>query len=212
MLPTRSIRPMRTRPLPARLPWPVAAAWLLAALLVAPRAFAAEDFIAPEQAFRYTTEASGDRVTIRWKVAKGYYLYRKRLGVESRAAWVMLGEPQYPKGESHSDEYFGEQEVYRGDFVRHRSLRDARCARREHGHAAADAEAAGLRRRGAVLSADEVAGGRALQGGRRHGRDHRAGKRRDRQRRPRRRGGDRADGRRRAPRRRRCAGDRARPG
>jgi thioredoxin:protein disulfide reductase len=99
MLPTRSI-------------------WLLlAALLLAPRAFAAEDFIAPEQAFRYTTEASGDRVTIRWKVAKGYYLYRKRLGVESRAAWLVLGEPQYPKGESHSDEYFGEQEVYRGDFV-----------------------------------------------------------------------------------------------
>ena len=123
MLPTRSIRPMRLAPgataRAAPRP-PVAAAWLLLAALLlplAPRAFAAEDFIPPEQAFRYTTEAGGDRVTIRWKVAKGYYLYRKRLGVESRAAWAVLGEPQYPQGETHSDEYFGEQEVYRGDFV-----------------------------------------------------------------------------------------------
>ena len=107
-----------------------AACLLAAALLFTPRAFAADDFIAPEQAFRYTTEASGDRVTIRWKVAKGYYLYRKRLGVESRAAWVVLGEPQYPKGEAHSDEYFGEQEVYRGDFVVTvpYQVRDARVA------------------------------------------------------------------------------------
>jgi len=94
-------------------------AWLLLAALVlfTSRAFAAEDFIAPEQAFRYTTTASAETITIRWQVAPGYYLYRKRLGVESRAAWVVLGEPRYPKGEAHKDEYFGEQEVYRGEFV-----------------------------------------------------------------------------------------------
>ena len=107
MLSTRNLRPLRT----------LAACLFAAALLWAPSAPAADDFIAPEQAFRYTTEATDSLVTIRWTVAKGYYLYRKRLGVESRAAWVVLGEPRYPKGEAHSDEYFGEQEVYRGDFV-----------------------------------------------------------------------------------------------
>jgi thiol:disulfide interchange protein DsbD len=117
MLPTRSIRANTARDPQGALHW-LAAALLLAVLLLAPRAFAAEpDFIPPEQAFRYTTEADGERVTIRWTVAKGYYLYRKRLGIESRAPGLVLGEPQYPKGESHSDEYFGEQEVYRGAFV-----------------------------------------------------------------------------------------------
>jgi thioredoxin:protein disulfide reductase len=39
---------------------------------------------------------------------------RRRVALD---AGVVLGEPQYPKGEMHSDEFFGEQEVYRGDFV-----------------------------------------------------------------------------------------------
>jgi thiol:disulfide interchange protein DsbD len=89
-----------------------------ALLALAPRPVAAaDDFIAPEQAFRYTTEMRDGVVTVRWKVAKGYYLYRKRLGFASRAPWATLGEPAFPKGEAHTDEYFGTQEVYRGEFA-----------------------------------------------------------------------------------------------
>ena len=63
-------------------------AWLglLVALTAATvvRATAADDeFIPPEQAFTYTAAASDGRFTVRWKVADGYYLYRKRLGIES---------------------------------------------------------------------------------------------------------------------------------
>ncbi len=115
---TDSIRSTPRPPSRSVAAWLAVAGLMAAVLLAAPsRAAAAEEFIPPEQAFRYTTEATGDQVTLRWSVAKGYYLYRNRLGVESRAAWIELDEPRYPKGETHSDEYFGEQEVYRGDFV-----------------------------------------------------------------------------------------------
>lgn len=82
----------------------VAVALLLMLLLPAARA---DDFIPPEQAFRYSTSMQDGVVSVRWKVSKGYYLYRKRLGFESSASWAKLGEPVYPKGEDHTDEYFG---------------------------------------------------------------------------------------------------------
>ncbi|MCP5466155.1 MAG: protein-disulfide reductase DsbD [Sinobacteraceae bacterium] len=87
---------------------------LLLALVVPVQA---EDFIPPEQAFRYNTEVRDGVVTVRWTVADGYYLYRNRLGFESGAGWAKLGEPRYPPGESHTDEYFGTQEIYRGQFA-----------------------------------------------------------------------------------------------
>ncbi|MFO1455078.1 MAG: protein-disulfide reductase DsbD [Steroidobacteraceae bacterium] len=99
------------RPIVATLALAFAA--VLAALAPSARA---EDFIPPEQAFRYSVEMRDGVVTVRWTVAKGYYLYRKRLGFESRAPWATLGEPRFPKGEPHTDEYFGTQEVYRGQF------------------------------------------------------------------------------------------------
>ena len=136
MLPTCTIRPIQATPAPrcdledcgcaqyeiqaaTRAPRRAAALGLAAALLLLALATPAraEDFLPPEQAFRYTTEMRDGVVTVRWKVARGYYLYRKRLGFESRAAWATLGEPAYPRGESHSDEYFGTQEVYRGEFA-----------------------------------------------------------------------------------------------
>ena len=86
------------RPIVATLALAFAA--VLAALAPSARA---EDFIPPEQAFRYSVEMRDGVVTVRWTVAKGYYLYRKRLGFESRAPWATLGEPRFPKGEPHTD-------------------------------------------------------------------------------------------------------------
>ena len=77
---------------------------------------AAEEYLAPQQAFSYSLQSDGQELVVRWTVAPGYYLYRKRLGVETTASWARLGEAIYPTGEKHSDEYFGEQEVYRGSF------------------------------------------------------------------------------------------------
>ena len=81
-------------------------------------ATAAEDeFIPPEQAFRYTASTDGATVSVAWSVATGYYLYQKRMGLTTDAPGVSLGEPTYPAGEMHEDEYFGKQTVFRGDFT-----------------------------------------------------------------------------------------------
>ncbi|MFC4309501.1 protein-disulfide reductase DsbD [Steroidobacter flavus] len=87
----------------------------LAWLALAPPALAKDDFLAPAQAYRYTIDADGDRVVIHWKIEKGYYLYKKKMGVASTMATVQLAEPQWPKGEDHTDDYFGTQEIYRGN-------------------------------------------------------------------------------------------------
>ncbi len=96
------------------------ARWVALALLIAipPGLVAAadEEFLPPEQAFRYSADSDGSKLTVHWNIKPGYYLYLKRMGIEGGASWATLGEPAYPKGEVHSDEYFGEQTVFRGKF------------------------------------------------------------------------------------------------
>src|ERR1044072_2031804 len=75
-----------------------------------------DDFLPPEQAFTYQVSATPSEVTVQWKATSGYYLYKKRMGLASSTAGVTVGEPVYPKGEIHQDDYFGEQEIFRGDF------------------------------------------------------------------------------------------------
>jgi len=89
-----------------------------AALLGASQAFAIGDdeFMNPEDAFKYTATADEQNVTVEWQATKGYYLYKKRMGLIAATPGVTVGEPVYPKGEIHKDEYFGEQEVFRGTF------------------------------------------------------------------------------------------------
>jgi thiol:disulfide interchange protein DsbD len=87
---------------------------LLAQLLLMGAATAKDDFLSPDKAYRYSTRVEGDRLIVSWDIEKGYYLYKKKMGVVSATADAQLGEPLWPKGEDHTDEYFGTQEVYRG--------------------------------------------------------------------------------------------------
>jgi len=75
-----------------------------------------DEFLPPEQAFKYTASADERQVTIEWHAIPGYYLYKKRMGLSAATAGVTVGASVYPKGEVHKDDYFGEQEVFRGDF------------------------------------------------------------------------------------------------
>jgi thiol:disulfide interchange protein DsbD len=75
-----------------------------------------DEFLPPEQAFKYTATAEEGQVTIEWQATPGYYLYKKRMGLSAATPGVTVGESVYPKGETHHDEYFGEQEVFRGNF------------------------------------------------------------------------------------------------
>lgn len=78
---------------------------------------AEDDFLPVKQAFKPTVEVAQGHVIVRYEVAPGYYLYRDRLGFESKAPGVTLGSPSYPVGEDHEDDYFGKQVVYRGTAV-----------------------------------------------------------------------------------------------
>ena len=75
-----------------------------------------DEFLAPEKAFTYTATATEREVTVEWQATKGYYLYKKRMGLATTTPGATIGEPAYPKAEIHKDDYFGEQEVFRGNF------------------------------------------------------------------------------------------------
>ncbi|KAF0865568.1 protein-disulfide reductase DsbD [Pseudomonas sp. LD120] len=69
------------------------------------------DFLPVDKAFTFTSERlpSGE-TQLFWQIADGYYLYQKRLKFEGLAQDHL---PALPDGEHHSDEFFGEQTVYR---------------------------------------------------------------------------------------------------
>src|SRR6516162_3596683 len=73
----------------------------------------ADDFLPPDQAFRFDALAEGsDRVRLNWEIADGYYLYRARIKIKTPSTSAQLGTPQFPAGQVKTDEYFGKQEVY----------------------------------------------------------------------------------------------------
>src|SRR5689334_308921 len=67
----------------------------------------ADDFLPPDQAFRFDALAEGtDRVRLNWEIAEGYYLYRARIKVNTASTSAQLGAPQFPAGQVKTDEYF----------------------------------------------------------------------------------------------------------
>jgi thiol:disulfide interchange protein DsbD len=76
-----------------------------------------DEFLAPEVAFQpEATALSADQVLVHWKIAPGYYLYRDRTKFASSNTDATLGQPNFPEGEKHNDEFFGEQIVYHDDL------------------------------------------------------------------------------------------------
>jgi thiol:disulfide interchange protein DsbD len=70
----------------------------------------------PQEVFRYAIFDAGDAFEIDWAIDDGAYLYRDTLGFESGNPAVVLGKPELPPGETHSDQFLGEQVVYRDAF------------------------------------------------------------------------------------------------
>ncbi|XQU69345.1 Thiol:disulfide interchange protein DsbD [Cupriavidus sp. H18C1] len=79
------------------------------------RAADQDDFLPPEQAFRFAARTIDPRtVEVRFDVAPGYYLYRERFAFAAQPAQVKLGAPELPAGKVKFDETFGkEMETYR---------------------------------------------------------------------------------------------------
>ena len=77
-----------------------------------------DDFLPPDQAFRFSASPQGpERVRLDWLIAPGYYLYRDRIKATGEAGRSSVGPPQFPEGQIKSDEYFGKQVVYHEALV-----------------------------------------------------------------------------------------------
>jgi len=87
------------------------------ALLLPRLATAAEDFLPPEQAFRFEARALDERtVEVAFTVADGYYLYREQFKFAADGA--TLGPPSFPPGKVKFDETFQKDvETHRGRVV-----------------------------------------------------------------------------------------------
>lgn len=70
----------------------------------------------PEAVYRYAVFDTGDAIEIDWAIEEGYYLYRNKLGFESATSGIVLRDARLPEGLPHEDEFFGKQQVYRGNF------------------------------------------------------------------------------------------------
>jgi thiol:disulfide interchange protein DsbD len=68
----------------------------------------------PEQAYRLEAIATApDKLLLRWTMPKSYYLYRDKTELKiTSPAGASLGEPDWPSGVAHHDQYFGDAIVY----------------------------------------------------------------------------------------------------
>ncbi|MDH3747733.1 MAG: protein-disulfide reductase DsbD [Gammaproteobacteria bacterium] len=70
----------------------------------------------PEEIFRYVIFDAGDALEIDWAVDDGAYMYRDAFGFVSGDPTVVLGDAELPEGKVYTDEFLGEQVIYRGNF------------------------------------------------------------------------------------------------
>ena len=67
-------------------------------------------FLDVDQAFAFDFNQTGDKLSITFAIADGYYLYKKQFKYVTKQADI--GEPTYPEGTIIQDEFFGESEVF----------------------------------------------------------------------------------------------------
>ncbi|GAB3678851.1 protein-disulfide reductase DsbD [Salinisphaera aquimarina] len=90
---------------------------LMAAIAASTSAWAQDtDFLPVDQAFQPSLQRSGDTLSVTWKIADSYYLYRHALRFEPDNN-AGLGSARIPAGDKHSDEFFGEVETYRDELT-----------------------------------------------------------------------------------------------
>ena len=87
-------------------------------LLHAPVAAAEDGFLDPAQAFVLEPQMlSADVLSLRYKIATGYYMYRERFTFALDKSQIKLGEPQFPAGTLKHDPTFNkEMELYYGNL------------------------------------------------------------------------------------------------
>jgi thiol:disulfide interchange protein DsbD len=89
---------------------------LLLLLFAVPALAIDEDDLLPvDDAFALSARAIGpDRIALDWTIAEGYYLYRHRISAVPADATGQAAAIALPRGEAHTDEFFGRVETFRG--------------------------------------------------------------------------------------------------
>src|ERR1700675_3037331 len=70
------------------------------------------DFLPPDIAFRVSASVDGNVVRVRWVIADGYYLYRRRIEIKAESPDLVIAAPALPQGVLKADPYLGTQEIY----------------------------------------------------------------------------------------------------
>lgn len=84
----------------------VVALWLLVG-----SAWAVDDILPVDEAFKQTVVASDGMAAVTFDIAEGYYLYRHAF--KFKGVGVNFSDPEIPQGKKKTDEFFGEVETYR---------------------------------------------------------------------------------------------------
>jgi len=74
-------------------------------------------FLPPDEAFKLTADVQDSKTLLaHWKIADGYYLYKKKIKLTlGEAPGLGIESVDLPAGEIKNDEYFGRLEVYHHD-------------------------------------------------------------------------------------------------
>ncbi|RIV84437.1 thiol:disulfide interchange protein, partial [Burkholderia pseudomallei] len=87
---------------------------------------AADDFLDPAVAFKFSASEAPGQVDVHFKIADGYYMYRERFAFAVKSGSATLGEPQLPAGHVKFDPTFQKNvETYRGDLTIHLPIKQA---------------------------------------------------------------------------------------
>lgn len=70
------------------------------------------DFLPPDDAFRVGAYADERVVHVRWVIADGYYLYRRKITVTAESPDLLVFGVALPRGTVKTDPYLGTNEVY----------------------------------------------------------------------------------------------------
>ncbi|RDJ97491.1 protein-disulfide reductase DsbD [Paraburkholderia lacunae] len=79
---------------------------------------AADDFLDPAIAFKFSATEKPGEVDVTYRVADGYYMYRERFAFATRNGTTTIGEPQLPAGHVKFDQTFNKNvETYRNELT-----------------------------------------------------------------------------------------------
>lgn len=68
------------------------------------------EFLDVDQAFAFDFEQTGDQLLLKWEIADGYYLYKKKFEIVANQA--QLSDPSFPHADQVEDEFFGISDVF----------------------------------------------------------------------------------------------------